>query len=108
MTFEDFVDWIQNSNDTCIHPSHKKNQLNWFIDENGEIIVDHIGKFETIIKTWSHITDKLFIKDSLPHINNNNFSFRKHYTEYYEDKTKEIIRKKFIINIKHFEYEFES
>ena len=108
LTFEEFVDWVQYSSATCIHSSTKKNQLDWFTDENGEIIVDYIGKFETINASWNYITNKLNIKDSLPHINNNNFTLRKHYTEYYKNKTKEIIRKKFLVDINYFKYEFES
>jgi len=108
LTFEEFVDWIQYSSDTCIHSSIKKYQLDWFTDDNGEIIVDYIGKFETINTCWNYITKKLNIKDSLPHINNNNFISRKHYTEYYNSKTKAIIRNKFLVDINHFKYEFES
>jgi len=107
-TFEEFVNWIQNSSDTCIHSSTKKNQLDWFTDENGDILVDYIGRFEKINKSWNYIANKLSINHNLPHINSNDFISRRHYTEYYNSTTKDIINKKFITDINYFKYEFES
>jgi len=105
MSFEEFVNWINYSSDTCIYPSRKLNQLDWFKDSNGKLFVDFIGKFESLNKDWEHISEILGILDKLPHKNKN--TSRKHYSEYYNSKTKEIIRKKFLTDIEYFEYEFK-
>ncbi len=105
MTFEEFVDWINYSSDTCIHPSPKKNQLDWFLDENGNVAVDFIGKFERLQKDWQFIANKLRIETGIPHLNNNG-SGRRHYTEYYNEETKAVIAEKFRIDIEYFGYKF--
>ncbi len=107
MDFEQFVEWIQLSTDTCIHPSPKKNQLDWFLNKKGEIVADYIGKFETLEADWEVIREKLGIQEKLPHINHNPDNQR-HYSTYYTDSTREIIREKFIIDIEHFGYTFEK
>jgi len=58
MNFDGFVEWIQYSSDTCIHPTQKKNQLDWFTDQNGQVIVDYIGKFESLKKDWDFVAGK--------------------------------------------------
>lgn len=106
MSFEEFVDWIQYSSDTCKFPSEKKNQLDWFKNKQGEIAVDYIGKFETLEEDWEVISKKMGIKKTIPHENQNSLSSKKHYSEYYNSKTKEIIRQKFNVDVEHFEYSF--
>ncbi len=46
MNFDEFVNTINYSSDACVHPSQHKNQLDWFTDLDGEVVVDFIGKFE--------------------------------------------------------------
>jgi len=105
MSFEEFVVWIQNSSDTCIHASVHKNQLDWFTDENGKVIVDFIGKFENINEDYQIVKNKLGIDKQLPHVNKSTLK-KKHYTEYYSFKTKDIIAKKFKVDIEYFGYKF--
>ena len=95
MTFDEFVDWIKYSSSTCNHPV-----------PHGNILMDYIGKLETLSDDWKVISKRLSIMAELPHKNRN--SDKMHYSEYYNEKTKEIIRKKFTIDIEHFEYEFDS
>lgn len=108
MSFEDFVDWIQMSSDTCIHPSPKKNQLDWFTDKSGTVLVDFIGKFETLQEDWDSISKTLHITKPLPHLKKRKASATRHYTEYYDSKTKEIIREKFVVDIEYFGYTFDT
>lgn len=105
MSFEEFVDWIQNSSDTCKHPSTHKYQIDWFKDSDGEIALDFIGKFENLEQDFNFVCQKIGIDAKLPHKNKNSQK-RKHYREYYNDKTKDIIAKKFDLDIEYFGYEF--
>ncbi len=105
MSFEEFVRWIQNRSDTCIHPSTHKNQLDWFLDERGEVAVDFIGKFENLSTDWAFISTKLGIEQELPHANKNP-SKKKHYSEYYTDELRNIIADKFRTDIEYFDYRF--
>lgn len=107
MTFDEFVDWIQLSSDTCRHPSPKRNQLDWFLDEDQNVVVDFIGRFENLEQDWSYIAKQLNISSSLPHLNkNDDDKKRKHYSEYYTNKTKRIIAQKFAKDIEYFNYTF--
>ncbi len=105
MNFDEFVHWIQNSSDTSIHPSKHKNQLDWFLDTNGKLAVDYIGKFETLDEDWRVISKKLGIEQPLPHANKNPKK-KKHYTEYYNHELRDIIADKFRIDIEYFDYKF--
>lgn len=105
MTFEEFVDWIKYSSSTCNHPVPHTNQLDWFVDPHGNLMVDFIGKFENLSSDWDLISSKLGIEERIPHVNKNPEK-AKHYTEFYDRNTREIIREKFIIDIEYFDYHF--
>lgn len=107
MDFDQFVEWIKYSSSTCVHPAPHVNQLDWLVDQNGDILVDFIGKFETLNEDWKYIAEKLQLHRPLPHLNENT-NKNSHYTEYYNDKTKNIIQNKFATDINYFEYEFKK
>jgi len=105
MTFEDFVDWIKYSSSTCIHPMPHTNQLDWFVDPHGELLVDFIGKFEALSEDWKIVASRLGLPEKLPH-RNRNPGEKGHYTEYYSQRTRDLIARKFCVDIERFEYKF--
>ncbi|HEY6206440.1 MAG TPA: sulfotransferase family 2 domain-containing protein [Chthoniobacterales bacterium] len=105
MSFEQFVDWIQFSSATCIHSSPHRYQLDWFVDSGGNMLADFIGRFERLDEDWAVIADKLGIAEkTLPHTREN--PRPRHYTEYYNTRTRDLIAQKFRVDIDHFGYEF--
>ena len=104
MTFDEFVDWIQYSSSTCIHSSPHRYQLDWFVDPDGRVLADFIGRFERLEEDWALVARKLGITETLPHRRSN--ARARHYTEYYSAKTREIIAVKFKVDIEKFGYEF--
>ncbi len=105
ISFEEFVKWIENSSDTSIHTSVHKNQLDWFTNEDGEVIADFIGKFERLNDDFEIARGKLGFNEGLLHANKSKIK-RNHYTEYYNPKTSDIIAEKFKVDIEYFGYEF--
>ena len=104
MSFTEFVEWIQYSSSTCIHSSPHRYQLDWFVDPDGKVLADFIGRFERLEEDWAFVARKLGITETLPHWKLNTRT--RHYTEYYSARTKEIIAAKFKVDIDQFGYEF--
>ena len=105
MTFEQFIDWMKLASSTCMHPVPHRYQLDWFVNPHGEVIVDHIGKYENLEQDWAMIAARLGIRTPLPRVNVNPARTR-HYTEYYTDRTRALVASRFSIDIEYFGYEF--
>jgi len=78
-------------------------QHHFICDKDKNLMVDFVGRFESIKDDWSYITSKLNIESELVHINKSN---HKSYREVYTDKTAEIVYNLFKEDIDMFGYEF--
>jgi hypothetical protein len=80
------------------------NQLDYVSDNEGNVLVDFIGRFENLNEDYDKIIEKIGVKNlPLPHLNK--FEY-KDYRTYYTDKDIEKVYKMYEKDIKYFGYEF--
>ena len=77
----------------------------YITDEKGDLLVDFVGRFENLEEDWKKICRKAGIRAALPRINT---SSHKHYSFYYNRKTRRVIEDSFRDDIEMFGYTFED
>ncbi len=71
---------------------------------NNKMVVDEVLRFENLEEDWKKVA-KITGIESLPKVNVN--LNRKHYSHYYDDESKEMLRKLWSWDIEKFDYEYE-
>lgn len=80
-------------------------QYKFFQDDNDDTIVDYIGRLETMQKDAATIFERLGINAEIPHVN---ATRHKHYSEYYDDESRETVREMYKDDIRLLNYSFEN
>lgn len=96
---------------------HIRNQIEHIIDYSGNIIVDHVGRFEDLDKEFKLICDKVEVSLELPHLNRVGYysgekmehePVKIHYSEYYDQELVDIIANRCKKDIDTFQYDYEE
>jgi len=67
--------------------------------------LDFIGRFENLLEDFGKVCSIINCKNKLPHSHYNKKT-PKHYTEYYDDETREIVAERYARDIEYFGYKF--
>jgi hypothetical protein len=98
MSFEDYIYWKAQRG--------MGQQKRFLTDENGEIILDFIGRFETLQKDYEKILELLKLPKVKLAIVNQNPQLQRDYRSYYNEETKNIISEHHKEDIEMFGYSF--
>jgi chondroitin 4-sulfotransferase 11 len=80
------------------------NSYSFLCNEWGQLDMDFVGKYENFDEDVKLVMDKIDI--STEDLKPKNQSNHKHYTQYYNNETKQIVANRFELDIKMFGYEF--
>lgn len=106
LLFKDFINKFISKIDIASCNHHVRPQFNLIFNDLRTPIIkpDFIGRIENFQEDFNIVCDKIGMpQQKLPHFNKSN---HRHYTEYYDDETCEIVAKKFAKDIEYFGYEF--
>ncbi|HFU2808308.1 TPA: sulfotransferase family 2 domain-containing protein, partial [Campylobacter coli] len=106
LTFEEFILSLQDEEfkEKILSKNHFSFQYKYLCDENMNILVNFVGKFEQLNSDFKKILNILRRKDSLVHINK---SKHLNYKDYYSSQTYKIIREIYRDDFEIFDYDLE-
>lgn len=98
ISFDKFINVIKD-----IEHIHLEEQHKFICDEAGEILIDFIGRFESLSQDFNKLCSLLGVTADLPHKNHSKHML---YREYYTEETKNIIAKRYQRDIELFNYSY--
>lgn len=103
-TFPDFLRCTEEIHDSDGSKSILRNQIDYLTNEAGTVIVDRIGRFETLSADFDAFVRPRLECPALPHVN---ASEHADYRSYYSDADAEMVGSRFTRDIEAFGYRFE-
>ena len=100
LDFDEYVQWLQKTGTALL-------QKEKFVDKNGNLIVDFIGRYETLQADFNCICTAIKLPPfTLPHLNRSKRAQRRPYQDYYTGQTRDIIHELEQVDIEYFQYAF--
>jgi hypothetical protein len=96
--FDEYIRWR-------VAPENKVLQKSFLMDQDENLLVDFVGRFETLEKDFKKVCERVKITTYLPHINK---STHRDYQTYYDANSRELVREHFAPDINYFGYDFDG
>lgn len=100
-SFAAFVRWVCSGDDREILIT--RSQRDFLCDDDGALLVDYVGTFETLADDFAHVCKTLGVDAELGHLNANAHAT---YTSYYDDETRALVAEGARFEIDRFGYAF--
>lgn len=100
--FEEYLEWVVATRNPFTRGATKY-QKDIVTDRDGNIIVDFIGRFETLAEDFKKVCNPIRVQAVLPVLNH---TLHKDYTSYYNEHTRKLVAEHFRADIKLFNYRF--
>ncbi|HEY2324863.1 MAG TPA: sulfotransferase family 2 domain-containing protein [Thermoanaerobaculia bacterium] len=95
LSFDEYIDWRVSSD--------KHLQREFVADESGKLLVDFVGRFESLDRDAQTVFERIGIRATVPHRNR---SFHGGYRTYYSERSKRLVSEHFAEDIEMFGYSF--
>jgi hypothetical protein len=103
-SFEEYLEWIVETKNPYAKGATKF-QKDMLTDNDGKLIVDFVGRYETLAQDFQHVCQVLNIEASLPSLNK---TVHRDYKSYYTERAKKIVEEHFKEDIELFGYTFDG
>jgi hypothetical protein len=79
-------------------------QADMLVDDQDNLLVDYVGRFESLSDDFQRVCDRLQISVTLPHVNKSNYG---DYRSYYNPRTRQVVAETCRKDIEFFGYSFD-
>lgn len=94
-SFDQYIRW------TCAYDVH--DQSDFIYSNDGELLVDYVGRYETVESDFQTVCNRIGVKARLPRLNVSN---DRPYREFYTREARSLVEEAFASDIKLFGYNF--
>lgn len=103
-SFERYLAWVVETPNPFAKGATKW-QKDVITDDAGELLVDSVGRYETLAEDFAQVCRRLGLSTRLPHVNGTN---HRDYRAYYTPASRQLVAEHFAADIEMFGYTFEG
>ncbi len=102
-SFDRYLDWVV-ATDSPYPKGATKFQYETLTDSDGRLLVDYVGRFETLAQDFAQVCHQVGLTTRLPHLNS---SQHRNYRAYYNERSQQMVAEHFATDIDLFGYTFD-
>ena len=103
-SFERYLDWVV-ATPLPYPKGATKHQYETLVDSTGHLLVDYVGRYETLTHDFAHVCQQVGLTAQLPHLNR---SKHRNFRAYYNEQSRRIVAEHFATDIHLFGYTFDQ